>query len=114
MIMEKNPLIVTVMCFDQLPSGNYRFNVHYVAGFDSADAERRIIEHNADDLKSTARFINTDAYMEYYDRSYTRMYATRYTDEDSISEQEFRAWVRRSTRASTDDGEVYPAAYRSF
>lgn len=112
--MDKNPLIVTVMCFEKLEDGNYKLNVHYVAGFDSADAERRILESESKFLTAAARFIHTDGYLESYDRSFVRMYTTRHTNEDSISERDFRTWVNRSIHESSEDGEVFPATYRSF
>ncbi|MDN7880099.1 hypothetical protein [Burkholderia aenigmatica] len=106
------PQIFTVHCFEPRDDGNYRLNVHYVAGFDSEDAELRILKSDAAFLKGS-RFINTDEFM--YDHPQpTRLFATRMRNEDSVSREDFKAWVRASTQASKSDGQNHPATFRAF
>ncbi|MDR8093110.1 hypothetical protein KPB05_37270 [Burkholderia gladioli] len=106
------PQIFTVHCFEQRDDGNYRLNVHYVAGFNSKDAELRILKNDVAFLKGS-RFINTDEFM--YDHPQpTRLFATRMRNEDSVSREDFKAWVCASTRASESDGQTHPASFRAF
>ncbi|WP_158906803.1 hypothetical protein [Burkholderia sp. L27(2015)] len=100
---SKQPLIFSVLCFSPIGETKFKLDVHYVAGFDSADAEQRIVTNDSAHLVGR-RFINTDGLMEHHPKP-TCLYATRYTNVTSISEQEFSNWVRQMTVDNNNDGE---------
>lgn len=107
--MNKQPMIFSVMAWQQNESGSFKLDVHLVAAFDSADAERRFIGSERDHLKGHC-FINTDRFMNSYGRD-VRTYSTRHANADDVSAEKYQRWVRVSTR-DTDDGDFAP--FRHF
>ena len=108
--MDNTPIIFTVMVF-QMVDGLRRLDVHYVAGFASADAEARIKARAGEHLKGADCYIMTDEIVAQHDNT-LRLYATRYANEASVSDEVYKAWVRTTTRASFEDGEMQPASFR--
>lgn len=104
--------IYTVYVF-QIRDGKRILNLHYVAGLSSDDAERRIKERHTDHLKGQC-FITTDELRDFDTAADCKLYTTRYRNEESISDESHRRWVRAMTRESSHDGERHPAAVRRF
>lgn len=107
------PLIFTVHLFRPVENNCVRMDVHYVVGFSSADAERRIKEEQGQHLDYGTRFIITDELMAAHPRS-CQFYTTRYRNEDAMPASEFSNWIRRMTEPHFSDGEREPAAFRQF
>lgn len=106
-----DPKIFTVMVW-QVAEGKRRLRVHYVAGLNSRDAEARIKARNLTHLTGQC-FITTDEHeAEYGDGC--KLYTTEYTNEEHVSDDKFRAWVRCMTRPRWDDGDKSPPVYRRF
>ncbi|WOB06503.1 hypothetical protein [Piscinibacter gummiphilus] len=105
------PKIFTVMVFQMVDSIR-RLDVHHVAGMTSDDAEQRIKLRNADHLGGQC-FITTDKH-EAERGDGCKLYTTRWRNAESVSDEEFRAWLRRATHDSVEDGDSHPAAFRRF
>ncbi|MGS1117431.1 hypothetical protein [Castellaniella sp. UC4442_H9] len=113
MTTKQQPRIFTVHVFRPIDDECVRLDVHYVAAFTSADAELRIKATGAESLEPGRRFISTDEITEAYDHT-TRMYATQYRNEKSISVQEFQRWVAIATQRQWCDGEPNLIPFREF
>lgn len=92
---------------------SYSLDLHLVAGFDSADAERRIKASSLEHIRQqgSSCFITTDDNVSnHYDPS-VRLYANKNGSENITQEQYFR-WVQTMTREHHADGEKYPPNVR--
>lgn len=107
------PKIFTVHVFRPVENNCFRLDVHYVAGFSSADAEERIKREDGEHLEYGARFILTDAHMAAHPRS-CQLYISRYAKQDAIPAHQFSAWMLSMTKPHCEDGDVVPAAFRRF
>ena len=109
-----NIAIFTVYAWQATDDG-YKLHLHLVAGFDSADAERRIRASSSEHLnqKGITCYITTDSNVSNYHAPDTRLYANGGRHED-ICEDEYLRWVKTMTKDSYSDGEKYPANVRKI
>ena len=85
----------------------YKLALHLVAGFDSADAERRIKASAKEHLGTAGMtFITTDENARMHYEPAVRLYANGGKDED-ISEEHFLGWIRSMTKDIVVDGEHF-------
>jgi hypothetical protein len=111
--MLDQPGIFTVHVFRLEDGGKRRLQVHYVAGTSSADAEARIKASNASRHLAGQCFITTDEHEALHGDG-CKLYTTRFRNEDDIDSETLRRWARSHTRASVEDGDYHPAAFRRF
>lgn len=106
--------IFNVLCFAKNEDGQtYRVMAHCVAGTDSADAERRLVESNRSYL-SGRMFIVTDEFIAEHPQP-AKMFYTGYTDDPAMSEYDMNKWIKRSLEPQDfGDGETGPAPFREF
>ena len=108
--MSTNIAIFTVFVW-RIVEGKRKLESHFVAGFDSKDAEHRIKESDAAHLKDEA-FIMTDECNNMHSNPAVRLYTTHVMNADNVSDEEYTTWLRTMTRAQYEDGQRIAANVR--
>lgn len=92
---------------------NYILDLHLVAGFDSADAERRIKASSIEHIRQEGAtcFITTDDNVSNHYDPAVRLYVNGGTKEN-ISKDQYLRWVQTMTRGFYLDGEKHSANVR--
>lgn len=106
----QTPKIFAVMVF-KMVNGMRQLDTHHVAAFDPKGAALTLVKFYTDHLHDVDAFVQSEDNCDRHHSPALRMYTTRYSNEDRISDDEYASWVKRMTRAQMEDGEIIPAAF---
>jgi len=104
--------IYSVLVFRPQDDGKFESCLHYVAGTDSADAQRRILAGSAEHLTGR-RFITTDDVRERDNTPDCRLYVSTLRSE-AIDADTLARWVEVSIKGHWEGGDFYPPTHREF